>query len=807
MWYSPWKRRPSRRIADSRRVRPCLECLEDRTLLSGLTTFVYTESNDSNGNVVFAFQQNANGTLTETGAFGTGGYGFRNISPLLGPNDSSFEVITTPDNRFLFAVNQGSSSVSAFSINSDGGLTLVGTFNSGGVQPDSLAVSGNHLYVTNRGDSAFNPGNGTAFPSDDVPNITVFNIGGNGALTPIPGSTVTFNEQSSPSHSLITPDGKLLFVDNFATPAGATQAQGGNTMIPFQIQANGTLVPVASGPVGAPVATPLLLGAVLNPNARIIYAGLALDNEIAVFSYDASGNITFVGNTGVITGTTPCWAAVSADGKFLYTGDSNSDSVGVFSLANPMSPVEIQEFTLNGPYNPGGTAAPQKVRAFQVALSPDGQTLYAISAANTAGTSTDPLFPGGNQVHALTVNTTTGMLSEPTGPVLLDTFGVPGDAAPQGAAVITINVPAAPPPPPAPSVGIEAVAAGGSSSRVNVYNTSGALTASFLAFDPSFTGGATVAVGNLNGSTVIVVGAGPGGGPEVKVIDASKLNQVNAAGEIMNTALLADFFAFDPTFTGGVNVAVGAAEVVAGAGAGGGPEVKVIDGSKLKQVVASGPQMNEIMNSALLGDFFAYDPSFHGGVNVAVGDVNGDGVQDVITGAGAGGGPEVKVIDGTKLGQKVASGPQMNEIMNAALLADFFAYDPTFMGGVTVAFGAGEVVTGAGPGGGPEVKVIAASKLKQTNAAGEIVNTALLGDFFAYDPTFTGGVNVAAQDVNGDGVPDVLTGPGAGSPAQQFQVINGTKLGQRLANGQIDPADFLFSVFPFGSGFTGGVAV
>ncbi len=442
MRYSTWKCRPSRRNADSRRVRPCLESLEDRTLLSGLTTFVYTESNDSNGNAVLAFQQNANGTLTEIGSFSTGGYGFRNISPLLGPNDSSFEVVTTPDNRFLFAVNQGSSSVSAFTINnSNGGLTLVGTFNSLGVQPDSLAVSGNHLYVTNRGDSAFNPGNGTAYPSDDVPNITVFNIGGNGALTAIPGSTVTFNEQSSPSHSLITPDGKLLFVDNFATPAGATQAQGGNTLIPYQIQADGTLVPVASGPVGAPVATPLLLGAVLNPDARVIYAGLALDNEVAVFSYDASGNITYIREAPIpMGGITPCWAAVSADGKFLYTGDSNSDSVGVFSLVDPTNPVQIQEFTLNGPYNLSGTSTPLKVRAFQVALSPDGKTLYAISAANAAGTSTDPLFPGGNQVHALTVDTTTGLLTEPTGPVLLDTFGVPGDAAPQGAAVVTVDV-------------------------------------------------------------------------------------------------------------------------------------------------------------------------------------------------------------------------------------------------------------------------------------------------------------------------------------------------------------------------------
>jgi hypothetical protein len=65
-----------------------------------------------------------------------------------------------------------------------------------------------------------------------------------------------------------------------------------------------------------------------------------------------------------------------------------------------------------------------------------------------------------------------------------------------------------------------------------------------------------------------------------------------------------------------------------------------------------------------LASFFAFAPDFTGGVNVAVGDVNGDCTADIITG----GGPHVKVFDGKTL----------------VTLASFLAFAPTFTGGVQV---------------------------------------------------------------------------------------------------------------------------
>ena len=210
---------------------------------------------------MLAYNQNSDGTLTQIGTFNTGGNGNNNLPSdggagggvsALGPTDSSADLITTPDGHFLIAVNQGATSgtnpdgsISVFSILDNGNLNLVGTFDSGGVQPDSLGFTGGKLYVANRGNSTYAAPTGTA-----TPNVTGFQLGGDGMLTAIPGSTVTFPTDTSPSQILITPDGKLLFVDNFAVPNSPDAAHtigNGNTLVPYQIGASGqlTLAPAA----------------------------------------------------------------------------------------------------------------------------------------------------------------------------------------------------------------------------------------------------------------------------------------------------------------------------------------------------------------------------------------------------------------------------------------------------------------------------------------------------------------------------------------------------------------------------------
>ncbi len=361
------------------------------------------------------------------------------------------------------------------------------------------------------------------------------------------------------------------------------------------------------------------------------------------------------------------------------------------------------------------------------------------------------------------------------------------------ASTATVTVVGLPPPPPPPVVPTPIFATGadaGGGPQVNVYDAgTGALRASFFAYPAGFTGGVRVATAqNRDGSSILVTGAGPGGGPQVNVYDGQSLTPIisfyaftSVGGQQSGTA------GFGPTsgtlFSGGVFVAAGdingdgVADIVVGADTGGGPQVQVIDGRTFN----------------LISSFYAFSAGFTGGVRVAVGDVNGDGRADIIVGAGPGGGPQVNVYDGATLN----------------LIASFYALSAGFTRGVYVAAGdtngdrLAEIIVGAGAGGGPQVGVFNGSGALLSSffafAAGggggsAASGTAAVGNGGSSSSTFTGGVRVATVDPTGTGRARILAaaGPGGGPEVQEFD-------SSTIA--------LLSSFFAYNPGFSGGVFV
>jgi hypothetical protein len=216
--------------------------------------------------------------------------------------------------------------------------------------------------------------------------------------------------------------------------------------------------------------------------------------------------------------------------------------------------------------------------------------------------------------------------------------------------------------------------------------------------------------------------------------------------------------AYNESFRGGVRVAVGDVN------ADGIPDIITAPGPGHEPLVQVFNGATGQLYTGDAGSFLAFDQDFLNGVWVAAGDVNGDGFADIITGKDAGGTPQVRVFDG----------------LDSGLIHEFNAYSSGFRGGVRVAAGdingdgAADIITAPGPGREPELRVFNGLDAREIDSVR------------AFDNSFRRGVYVAAADVNGDGRTDIIA---SGGDAIQRVVIafKGKRLSKILPGTLVSP--------------------
>ncbi|MBI4600026.1 S8 family serine peptidase [Candidatus Uhrbacteria bacterium] len=243
--------------------------------------------------------------------------------------------------------------------------------------------------------------------------------------------------------------------------------------------------------------------------------------------------------------------------------------------------------------------------------------------------------------------------------------------------------------------------------------------------------------------------------PTIGIVDASgkfPLSFFSRTGNAVSQER--EFFPFAPyrvpySFVGS---SIGGYRIF-GAGPGGGPHVRVFDRA-----------------GALVAQFFAYDPRFRGGVNIAVGDVDGDGQEEIVTAPASRGGPHIRVFT-----------------LSGAVKKNFFGYDKGLRGGYHLALG------DLNSDGKDD---IALTPLDTSVHGGDVrvfsEDGVLRSQFSAYPKMLVRDISLAVGDIDGDGTEEIITAPRQGRG--ELKIFSSLGVVQRV-------------LLPYGSAYDRGLSI
>ncbi len=316
--------------------------------------YVYVNDNTGGTNTIAGFAQRWNGTLTPLSGspFSAGGAGASATTPSQGA------IQRSSDGRYLLAVDAGSNQISVLRIHDDGSLAAVGSpTSSNGVEPVSLAVSGDLVYVANNGSSSAQP------------NYTGFWLDGNGHLSAIAGSTVSLPIGSQPGDILFNGPGNRFVGVRVTT----------SLIDSFTVGGDGKITAAPGSPISAQAAGPF--GSEFRPGypsqlfVSNAHAGTN-NGTISAFHDGSLGVLTPIGSSPFADKqTAPCWVNITPDGQYLFAVNTASSSVSRFKIASNGTLTLLGSTALNDGNGLG---------SFDIRVAPDGNYAYVVDSGRDA---------------------------------------------------------------------------------------------------------------------------------------------------------------------------------------------------------------------------------------------------------------------------------------------------------------------------------------------------------------------------------------------------------------------------------------
>jgi 6-phosphogluconolactonase len=356
--------------------------------------FVGTNHNNTSdasqpANQIVMYTRGTDGTLTLLGRFNTGGQGSGPGQRFAGDGlGASHSVRLTSDNKFLLVTNAGTNNVSVFSVASTG-LTMTDLQPTGDGSPshrfpNSVTINGNRVYVLNSADDG---------------SITGFTLSSNGKLTAIPNSTRVLNAAqprfapdavTNPAEVAFTPDGKHLVITEKDGPvAGSiagTPPTGTGRILVFGVDSTG--VPSANfTTTGTTNHGPFGFSFDNNGNmlCALFVGGPNLTGAAGSFRINADNTITSISDDVVNGQLDTCW--LENNGVYAFGANYTSGTISSYRI-NADGSLTLISATAGTTVNPGNT---QGSTPLDLAVSSDGQFLYNV-------------LPGSGKVAAWKIN-------------------------------------------------------------------------------------------------------------------------------------------------------------------------------------------------------------------------------------------------------------------------------------------------------------------------------------------------------------------------------------------------------------------